>query len=324
MHPKRKKRLIDILLKEVIACAECQAWDAYAPVWGGPHTEIGNILESEKLSELQWGELLQDFQCPRCGRGFGTEFDWVQVRSDADRETERFFRRLSSKRTTNSLRRFHDFLSQFPYLGYHNSLGRRLFHSIEFGVSSSIHGGEWYRARLVKPGGRLFQKDEMGAPDPLRVFVREGRFNHTGQAFLYLSSREETAHKEVYIGEDSLTIIQRFYIPHIPHLLDLRKDYNRPDWRTDILYLGVLYNGYVDQVPDKSSSWKPEYFVPRYVADVARLLKFNGILYESAVSKGDNLVLFDPHHKSVQTSGEPNVFEPTKPNTSVVPASESV
>lgn len=323
MHARRKKRLIDILLEEVIGCYECQAWDAYAPVWAGPHTDIGTILDSENLSEPDWDVLLRDFQCPRCGVALNSPFDAVQVKSNVDREIERIFRRLSDKRTTNSLKRFHDFLSQFPYLGYHHSLGRRLFESIELGVRSSIYSESWYRARLAKPGGKLFQTDEMGAPDPQRVFVREGRFSHTGQAFLYLASHAETAHKEVYNGDDSLTMVQRFYIPHISDLLDIRRDYNRLDRGTDILYLGILYNGYVDRIADKSSSWKPEYFVTRYIADVARLLKFNGILYVSTVSKGHNLVLFDPHFKGVRTFEQPEVFEPTKPKTSVVQGSIS-
>ncbi len=33
----------------------------------------------------------------------------------------------------------------------------------------------------------------------------------------------------------------------------------------------------VQPAPSKKSSWKPEYFVPRYIADVSRYFKYNGI-----------------------------------------------
>lgn len=61
-------------------------------------------------------------------------------------------------------------------------------------------------------------------------------------------------------------------------------------------------------MPEATSSWKPEYFVTRYIADVARLLKFEGILYSSVTSNGNNLVLFNPRHKGVQAVDSPKVF----------------
>ena len=47
----------------------------------------------------------------------------------------------------------------------------------------------------------------MDAPDPNKVYVKEGRYNHTGQSFLYLSNFEKTAFLEIKSGSENICTI---------------------------------------------------------------------------------------------------------------------
>ncbi len=61
--------------------------------------------------------------------------------------------------------------------------------------------------------------------------------------------------------------------------------------------------------PDPDSPWKPEYFVPRFVADAARAAGFRGILYCSTRLAGYNAVLFEWTAREVRPEGEPEILE---------------
>jgi hypothetical protein len=61
--------------------------------------------------------------------------------------------------------------------------------------------------------------------------------------------------------------------------------------------------------PNPASPWKPEYFVPRFVADAARAAGFRGILYHSNKFDGYNAVLFAWTAREVQPEGEPEILE---------------
>ena len=60
--------------------------------------------------------------------------------------------------------------------------------------------------------------------------------------------------------------------------------------------------------PDPGSPWKPEYFVPRFVADAARAAGFRGILYDSNKFEGYNAVLFAWTAREVRPDGEPEIL----------------
>ena len=88
----------------------------------------------------------------------------------------------------------------------------------------------------------------------------------------------------------------------------MRSNYNNIDPEIDLIYWAIIYNGFVGERPNNKSSWKPEYFVPRFIADTSRFFKYNGIIYTSAVSEGDNLVLFNFRRDKVFPIDEPKVY----------------
>lgn len=60
--------------------------------------------------------------------------------------------------------------------------------------------------------------------------------------------------------------------------------------------------------PDRSAAWKPEYYIPRYVADCARSRGFAGIKYTSVRTGGTNLVLFlDRRDKRISVVSGPQL-----------------
>ena len=143
----------------------------------------------------------------------------------------------------------------------------------------------------------------MGAPDPARVYIKEGRYNHTGQSILYLSSSKSTALHEVMTKNENLCAIQKYKVRRLDNILDLRAEYGDINPDLSIIHLAIVYNGFTGDRPTGNSCWKPEYFVPRFVADIARYSKCQGILYNSAVGPGENLVVFRPKCKGLRRIG---------------------
>lgn len=205
-------------------------------MWQGPHAELTAL--AREISDDEWKKVLIGLYCPGCDHKFASQYEEVETKKDLDLQIERIFERIHDKRTTKSLEGFNQFISLFPYLGTHNSLGKRLFKSIKAGKTSSIISPQaWFRARLVNAESRVFSSYEMGAPNPKKIALPEGRFNHAGQAFLYLSSDKETAHREIIGLENSITIVQRFKLTKIYKILDLRQDYTRISPGIDICSL---------------------------------------------------------------------------------------
>jgi RES domain-containing protein len=319
MHHSTVNRIRREILEQIVGCYNCQPWDEGAPVWLGPHTQIYELCSEFEIADSDWKKILANVECPFCHTALGEPYCEVATRSEIDSQIEKIFDRLRDKRTTNSLKRFNDFLSKYPYLGSHSSLGDTLFQSIKNGRRYSVKKNEeWYRARLVGQENRLYSSSEMGAPDPKKIHLPEGRFNHTGQAFLYLSDNAETAHREINSQHLGISIIQKFELDGIRKLLDLRHDYSTISPKADIVFLAIIYNGYIEKVPKKGSSWKPEYFVTRYIADVARFLRFQGIVFRSTVHYGNNIVLFNPEHNGVRAVSDPFIFQ-SKPDTTEPP-----
>lgn len=298
------------LSDEIVRCYNCQPYEKGSPIWLGPSLDINDLLWHYELADKDFDEILSDFSCPNCGTELSSKYDEVEIKTEYDRKVEAVFQDIHHDETIGKLERFNNYLSKFPYLGLSDpdNLGRDLFESIKNGAKHKIKNEIWFRARLLNDESRLFEKNEMGSPDPNKVFIREGRFNHTGQSFLYLSDDEETAFDEIIASKENIGVIQKYRLKDIRNLLDLRKDYSNVDPESNIIFLAVIYNGFVTKSPDKISSWNPEYFVSRFIADSARYFNYDGIIYSSAVSSGNNIVLFAPNKFNIPTSGNPKPF----------------
>ncbi len=130
---------------------------------------------------------------------------------------------------------------------------------------------------------------------------------------LYVSSNVETAVAEQFDRpdkeKDGLCGIQAFEITSLDRVLDLRGASS-----PSLLYAALVYDRFLDKPVDHGSSWKPEYLVPRFVADVARRKGFDGIAYRTSKifsATGSNLVVFSPSPRNCRARGEPSLYRRT-------------
>jgi hypothetical protein len=128
--------------------------------------------------------------------------------------------------------------------------------------------------------------------------VPSRRYNHEGQSFLYLASDEETGIGEKFVRPDSgmaqtgTCAIREFEVRKLDRVLDLtQRDHS------SLLYSALVHEGTLGRESFHSFSWKPEYMVPRFVADVARAKGFKAMLYQTSkvyYAQGLDLVVFEP------------------------------
>ena len=85
------------------------------------------------------------------------------------------------------------------------------------------------------------------------------------------------------------------------------------DPELDLLSFGLRYGRVLSRKVARSKGWKPEYFVPRFIADCAKTIGYNGIKFNSSRSYSINLVLFSWTTDSVQSEGEPYIHFYKKP-----------
>ena len=173
----------------------------------------------------------------------------------------------------------------------------QLLSSIEVKVKQ---GEEYYRARLgqgekTKP----FPNEKMGAP-PSEKTLTGGRANPPGIPFLYLSDDANTAIAEVRPWKGATVSVAKFIITKEINLIDLTQSFYIKDqfaYGEDLPFaiednriLGRLGRELSKPVnPDKISI---EYIPTQYVTEIIRNLKYDGMIYPSALGKGKNIVLF--------------------------------
>lgn len=194
--------------------------------------------------------------------------------------------------------RFEDlrqFLERFPYLGLTHEFGQQLYALISDLPKAEIGESIWWRARKAIGSKRLCSGDMY----PPRAPEVEGRFNHFGQSVFYLASEAQAAAREILDDGECLAWIQKFQIHDISRILDLTAIIPEPD---DIAILGLgLINRKLDSMqPRKESPWKPEYFIPRFIADCAKHQGFTGIQFHGNKHDHKNLVLFDWKQDNVE------------------------
>jgi hypothetical protein len=154
--------------------------------------------------------------------------------------------------------------------------------------------------------GKVYGSSDLGAPE-LGV-PGDGRYNHLGQPALYLGRTRETALWETLEApkeHPEMVWIQEFELDKVSAVLDLTGvwwDFGPP---TDPVVVAVLATGLLDRAADRSTKWKPEHFIPRFVGDCARAAGYGGIQYMSSRGGYLNLVLFDPRHPAARPVGDP-------------------
>ncbi len=172
----------------------------------------------------------------------------------------------------------------------------------------TISKEEWYRARHIDSGKKL-KKNDMGPPDPTKTQIFEGRYNHFGQSHWYLAKSEKAAAKEKLENNERMIWLQRVYIKKAKNILDVRRWWHGEDMGLPVIAMGIIFSGALEKPVERNKNWKPEYFVPRFIADSAKYAGFNGILFNSDRHYDDNLVLLKPKDVDYDFKDDPYIYE---------------
>lgn len=146
-----------------------------------------------------------------------------------------------------------------------------------------------YRCRKVDDSSKVYSPAEVGAPPDNKA--KEGRFNHVGFGYLYVSTIEEISCKEVRSNESFSVCMAEIKVLKPLKILDITDIQNNK--HGDELYKSLISSALLYNSP-KNEGWdKPEYIFTRFIADCALYVGFEGIKYKSRYSyEGENFVIF--------------------------------
>lgn len=303
--------------KELKYCPTCQPYDGGDYIWiMGNETTIDEILNDVGCPEKYREVIAAHLYCPNCGNA---GFEQYEVAGTEDKfiiEEERQYEEIISK-FSNKLQELRSNLELFPSLALAYPMGRKIRKEIIASREESIEiqPREWSRARIVKHS-QVYDQSDMTAPGV--GLSSGGRFHHQGQSVLYLAEDDAIAMNETLDNPEvpSLIWIQKYtQNNNITDILDLRHQWgNFGQTQSDVLQ-ALLASRYIfEKVNDRSSNWRPQYFLTNFIADCAREAGFKGIIYSSSRTVGSNLVLFNPDEPAIETTNKPKIFiyEPKK------------
>jgi len=141
-----------------------------------------------------------------------------------------------------------------------------------------------------------FKDDEISAPPIFKA--KAGRANRHGLSFLYLSSDSETSFSEVrphpghYVSIGEFICINDLLLADL-RFIDLIKYYESEDNLQIFQLLQDLANELSTPILPEEQE---KYLVTQFISDIIRQLDFDGILFNSSVSNGHNLVIFNPNN----------------------------
>lgn len=290
-------------IKNCLVCCFCdQPYDREDDEYyfvDGQQYEFNELLYELSIPEKWHSKIYEIIKCPVCGNDLDCYTDVCVDFSLGEKEKyNRILERLSEKSKAR-IEEFYEYLCKYPYLGAFHKIGKELIKGIESLDTITIKDQNWYRARMVSES-RIYTKNDM-MPPPKTAIISEGRFNHYGQSHFYMGESEYLCASECSHNQSCICWMQKIKINKIDKILDLTKEYFEyyntsctskvPD--LPIAIAGLLLSGKITKRHETNDCWKPEYFVPRYIADICKEKGFKGIKYPSALSFGSNLVVFD-------------------------------
>lgn len=302
-HDKKLKKYLELIQPHIAYCDTCQPYDGGDVVWiFGECTNLEDLFDEYDVPDNLREELVDNLHCQNCGRDLCRD-DKIGLKThtelEADRRWDDWHQNYDWK-----IDEFADFLEKYPYLGLNHEIGKKLHSTISNFPKTDIKEEIWWRARKPLNGKRLSIEDMY----PPKFPKAEGRFNHYGQSVFYLASTVEAAMIEILDKGECLAWVQQFNIKEISNLLDLSNHVSAEE-NVSILALGIINIKLPSMIPKKESPWKPEYFIPRFIADCAKHQGFSGIIFNSEKHYERNLVLFNWDERSILSINEPYTLE---------------
>lgn len=154
-----------------------------------------------------------------------------------------------------------------------------------------------FRARISRDDEK-FECSNMGKPDYLNASA--GRANPQGIPYLYLASDYKTAMNEVRPQLEERVTVAEFEIIKELNCIDLRKYITQSPFKfgeklkqyvNNSMFLAIL--GHELSIPVSSSESVFEYLPTQYISEFIKSKGYDGLLYQSSVGSGYNIVIFD-------------------------------
>ncbi|MCR5290704.1 MAG: RES domain-containing protein [Treponema sp.] len=311
------KQYLNKIRKCLVSCFCDQPYDKEDDEYyfvDGQQYEFNELLYELNIPEKWYDKIYETVKCPVCGNDLDAFTDVCVDFTLGEQEKYNKILNQIAEKSKPKIEEFYSFLCKYPYLGASHKTGKALINNIDSLDTVSIKNKEWYRARL-SADSKIFNKKDM-FPPPQNVAITEGRFNHYGQSHFYLGESENLCASECSHNESCICWMQRIRIKEINNILDLTKQYyeyynnTNKIKKTDLplAIAGLLLSGKITECQKNNNCWKPEYFVPRFIADVCKEKGIKGILYPSAISFGTNLVIFDFIESDYEFEGEPYLY----------------
>ena len=218
-----------------------------------------------------------------------------------------------TKEIKPKIEEFYNYLIKYPFLGYKHEVGIEIAKGIKDLNVIALEDQTFYRARFPTDGN-IFTTQDMLPPNPKYVPISEGRFNHYGQSHWYIGDSVQLCGAECTHLKDSALWFQKIEIQKANGILDLTEEYistfysPNNNHNLSITVAALLLSGVLTKTQKIKGSWKPEYFITRFIADICKEQGINGIMYPSSVyPSGKNLVIFDISKISYKFIGEPEL-----------------
>jgi hypothetical protein len=299
------KDLKDEIEGSISHCRDC-FYDSEIDLedWFIPFREY---LESIDCPEKYYKDIDGKIECRFCGSKISIDDDIVLPTEDEEKYDEMC--EIIENMYKKQLDDFNIYLEKYPYLGMHHDVGQQIKRDIKSIRLETINNQVWHRARNLKDGRILHQKD-MSAPDNDKIKIGEGRFNHYGQSVFYLGNTENVCIREILERKNDMCWMQKIEIVKLDSILNLSHLF-APDLPEidSLVFSSINYTGIINKSVKKDKSWKPEYFIPRFIADTAKEIGIKAIIYKSSVDYGNNIVIFNWKQVELKYIGNPYLYK---------------
>lgn len=297
----RIERLAAEVHQMIVSCPNEQTFDDGDTIWifGCPtplHDLLGNANVPEDLEDKVTALLV----CPKCNGPFESWQD-VGTKYAFELNHEGMLAGAAGK-YYEPLIQFREFLKAYPSLGAMHPVGKRILREVERFPKSVFPQRSCFRARPIEDVSDP-TPEQMVPPNPHKHWIPGGRFNHAEQSHWYLTSSSDSAVAEVTSKDEKSAWVQEFDVPQMREILDLRAYGAEDDQAFDqdgethdypLIAGALIFGDLLYHAQERGIEVHPEYLVPRFVADAAKLRGYAGICHRSPRHSCENLVVFDP------------------------------
>ena len=274
MKPLDVDDYVDEIQSVIKYCYNCQPYEQGSPVWVmGDEIELEEVFDEFNVPEDLRDKVADNLHCDFCGTQL-QRGDSVAYATPSETELNKKLGEWELK-YKKEFKRFSKHIEKYPYLASVHPFATKIMESLKSMKKLTV-SGEWYQSRNIKDGKQFSNKD-MKNPNPKKHMISEGRYNHFGQSNLYLSDNNACSAFEIIDNQESIVWIQKFELKEYPNILRLSYDKGVEDLGLEIIMTGLLFSEELEKPVKKNYGWKPEYFVPRFIADAAKKEGFKGI-----------------------------------------------